>query len=345
MSFAGRQAELRALSQALGALRSAPAPSVVTIVGEAGIGKSALLAAIGPAARDAGVRLLSARAAEHERDVPFALFADALGDVVAGMSARRRADLEADLAAVLPGLGVDHQPAEPPGPVERFRLHRAAGALIEQLGRERPLALVCDDVHWADAASVELLVHLLHRPPDAPVLLVIAMRPTDAAPRLLDAARLLDAHEHLGLGPLDDRAALAAVRDDVSDDDTARRVVAEAGGHPLFLRELARAGRPGAGPLPATVVASITLELGRLEPGVRAVADGAAVAGDPFDPEFAAAAADIDMATALGALDELVAADLVRAVAEARLFAFRHPLVHRAVYDATPPGWRLGAHD
>src|SRR3954469_17618951 len=92
MSFVGREAELRTLSRAFGALRSAPAPSVVTVVGEAGIGKSALLAAIGPAARDAGVRLLSARAAEHERDVPFALFADALGDVVAGMSARRWAD-------------------------------------------------------------------------------------------------------------------------------------------------------------------------------------------------------------------------------------------------------------
>jgi predicted ATPase len=126
MSFAGREAELRTLSRALCALRSAPSPSVVTVVGEAGIGKSAPLAAIGPAARDAGVRLLPARAAEHARAVPFALFADALGDVVAGMSARRRADLEADLAAVLPGLAVDHRPAEPPGPVERFRLHRAA---------------------------------------------------------------------------------------------------------------------------------------------------------------------------------------------------------------------------
>src|SRR3954453_21485377 len=117
MSFAGREAELRTLAQALGALRSAPAPSVVTVVGEAGIGKSALLAAIGPAARDAGVRLLSARAADDERAVPFAVLPDALGDVVAGMSARRRADLEADLAAVLPGVAVDRRPAEPPGPV------------------------------------------------------------------------------------------------------------------------------------------------------------------------------------------------------------------------------------
>jgi len=346
MSLNGRDHELAVLTEALAGLADAPETRVVTIVGEPGIGKSALLGALSTLADDAGVRLLQARAADHERDVPFGLFADMLGDVVAGMSARRRDELEADLGPVLPGTGTGAAADRPvAGSAERFRLHRAVGALIEQLGRERPTVLAFDDVHRADAASAELLTHLLHRPPQAPVLLVLAMRPGDATPRLLDAARLVEYHRHLPLTALDDDAALALVRADVADDAAARRIVTEAAGHPLFLHELARASRYATGALPDTVVAAVTLELDRLDVATRGLADGAAVAGDPFDPELAAAAADVATEQALQALDELVAADLVRPVAGGRRFGWRHPLVHRVAYNATPPAWRLGAHE
>lgn len=95
-------------------------------------------------------------------------------------------------------------------------------------------------------------------------------------------------HEHLVLGLLDEAAALTVVRDDGPDAAAAARLVAEAGGHPLFLRELARAARRGESELPHTVLGAVTLELARLEGHARALADGAAVAGDPFDSELAA---------------------------------------------------------
>jgi tetratricopeptide (TPR) repeat protein len=69
------------------------------------------------------------------------------------------------------------------------------------------------------------------------------------------------------------------------------------------------------------------------------------VAGDPFELELAVAAADFPQAATLGALDELLARDLVRPTEVARRFGFRHPLLRRAVYEATPGGWRLGAHE
>jgi DNA-binding CsgD family transcriptional regulator len=69
------------------------------------------------------------------------------------------------------------------------------------------------------------------------------------------------------------------------------------------------------------------------------------VAGDPFDSELAAAAADADEATALAELDRLVNATLVRPAGGSRGFRFRHPVVRRAVYDSTGAGWRLGAHE
>lgn len=80
----------------------------------------------------------------------------------------------------------------------------------------------------------------------------------------------------------------------------------------------------------------------RLPPTSRALIEGAAVAGEPFDPDLAAAAAGLQPDVGLIALDALVAADLVRDAGTPRMFVFRHPLVRRAVYDAAQRGggWR-----
>ena len=97
--------------------------------------------------------------------------------------------------------------------------------------------------------------------------------------------------------------------------------------------------------MPGAVAAGLRAELALLDEGDRRVLEGAAVAGDPFEPELAAAAAGVAEDAALEALDDLVRRDLVRETDVPRRFRFRHPLVRGAVYEAVPAGWRLGAHE
>ena len=97
--------------------------------------------------------------------------------------------------------------------------------------------------------------------------------------------------------------------------------------------------------MPSAVAASLSEELGLLSERSRLVLEGAAVAGDPFEPELAAAAAATSEQEAMNAVDELLQLDLVRPTDVPRRFRFRHPLVRRAVYEATAAGWRLDAHE
>jgi DNA-binding CsgD family transcriptional regulator len=336
MELAGRDRELQLAEETLDDVRRG-STRVLGVLGAAGIGKTALLAAIAERSRPHRPLVLRGRAVEHEREVPFGLAVDLLDEHVASVGL---AALPADLGAVLPaaqGLGG----SETIGAGQRLRHHRAVRTMVELLGRERPLVLLLDDLHWADDASLELVLHLLHRPPAVAHLLVFAARPGAASARLLDAARHAPGFAELALEPLTEAASLDLVAS-VRDPAVRRRVVREAAGNPLFLHELTRAaGRPGPA-LPRTLAAAIGAELAALPPDARTLLDGAAVAGDPFDAELAAAATGLRFAAA--ALDRLVAADLVRPTGDGRVFAFRHPLVHRAAYDAAPPGWRLEAH-
>lgn len=338
MDLVGRTGEIAAIEGAVAAARAGEVRALA-VVGEAGIGKSALLDAAAAAAGRAGMLVLRGRAAEHEREVPFGLVVDALDDHVSGLHPSRLAAVGPELGPILPAAGGDG-PATPPGAgaAERFRHHRALRALLEHLGRERPVALLLDDLHWGDEASVELVLHLLRRPPRVGFLLVLGMRPGATAEPVRDAGRRSEGWLELRPGPLDREAASTLLPADL---DPARRerLLGTAAGNPLFLEELARHG--DGGEVPETLAAAVRGELAPLPDAARELAEGAAIAGDPFDLDVAAAAAGLERGDAI---DDLVAAGLVGA-AGGRRFRFRHPLVHRAIADSVPPGRRLEAHE
>ena len=339
MELVGRSTEIAAIADAVAAAREGEMRALA-IVGEAGIGKSALLDAAAAAAGRAEMLVLRGRAAEHEREVPFGLAVDALDDHVAGLHPSRLAAVGPELGAVLPAAGEAGAPAAAEaGAAERFRHHRALRSLLELLGRERPVALLLDDLHWADEASAELVLHLLRRPPRVGFLLALATRPGPVAEPVRDAGRRSEGWLELRPEPLGREAALTLLPDGL-DPGLRERLLGTAAGNPLFLEQLARTG--GGGEVPETVAAAVRGELAPLPGAARELAEGAAIAGDPFDLDVAAEAAGGEAGG--DAIDALVAAGLVRAEG-GRRFRFRHPLVHRAIADSVPPGRRLEAHE
>jgi ATP/maltotriose-dependent transcriptional regulator MalT len=359
----GRAEELSLLDRVLAELDQGRSNAIL-LVGEPGIGKTRLLAEFAARADARGHLVLTGSASELERDLPFSVFVDAIDEYLRGLAPNRFAVLEDDvrteLAHVFPSLTTLASGRQVALQHERYRSHRAVRSLLEQLASAQPLVLVLDDLHWADSASIELLGALLRRPPAAPVLLALAVRPRHVPERLSTAlerpwrAELLTRIE---LGALSAEEARELLGDAVDRVD-ASVLYAESGGNPFYLEQLARSldrasGAPAvhddtslaAMGVPSTVAAALAEELALLSDSERLVLEGAAVAGDPFEPEVAAAAAGMPEASVMEAVDELLKVDLVRTTDVPRRFRFRHPLVRRAVYEAAAGAWRLGAHE
>jgi DNA-binding NarL/FixJ family response regulator len=357
----GRVLELAEFERALTRLRHGQG-SAIAVMGEPGIGKSRLLAELGARASQQEV-VLTGSASEYERGLPFGPFIDALDEYVRALEPRHLEPLtdevRSQLAHILPS-----QPARPPLPGtpaqdERYQAHRAVRLLLDRLAATKPLILLLDDLHWADSASIELLAALLRRPPTAPVLIAVGARTRQSPEFLLGAverAARLGHLTRLDLSPLTVVESRLLLDGRFGGGDAPEWLYATSGGNPLYLEQLARTPTRSEQAstadavhadieLPPAVAAALGEELSLIPEHVRRVLDAAAIAGDPFEPELAAAAADQPPATVLEALDELLRRDLIRQTEIPRRFRFRHPLVRRAVYEATPPAWRLGAHE
>jgi ATP/maltotriose-dependent transcriptional regulator MalT len=358
----GRADELASLEQVLGELDRGRS-GAIALIGEPGIGKTRLLTELAARAEERGQLVLAGSAAELEQDLPFSVFVDAVDEYVQGLDLTHfdalDDDVRTELAHVFPALSKLASGRAAALQHERYRSHRAIRELLEQLATRKPLVLVLDDFHWADSASAELLGALLRRPPAEAVLIALAVRPRQMPERLaaaLERAQRAATLTRIELEPL----SWAETRDFLGqsvDGTEATAFYEQSGGNPFYLEQLARSlERTGADAtaaaemsaaigVPPAVAAALTEELALLSDAARLVLEGAAVAGDPFEPELAAAAAATSEATAIDAVDELLQLDLVRTTDVPRRFRFRHPLVRRAIYDATRGGWRLGAHE
>ena len=331
-SLVGREEELSRLRELL-----APPyreSRVLLLLGDPGMGKTALLAEAARVARSAGIRVLAAAGRESEQDLAFAglhqLLRPAL-DRVAGLPARQAEALRGAFAL-----------SEHPVPPDPLLTGIAVLTLLSALSDDGPLLVAADDAQWLDRASLDALAFAARRLDSEQLVLLVGARGNVPPagferdfPQLLlaplsppDSGRLLDAQPH----PLRGRPR--------------EQVLAQAAGNPLALIELAKmiAADPDAGrrwaaePIPLTgrLTAIMTARYAVL-PGTARAALLFAAAAD--SPDLAAAAVP---GLSSGVLAPAEAAGLIRLDTPGPQFT--HPLVRSAVYHAAPFAERAAAH-
>ncbi len=339
----GRTGE-RALLQALAERTVAGLRSAVLVRGEAGIGKTRLLEQLGASARDdLGMAVMHCACSPYHRG-------SALYPLLAGLrrhweldgsdASARLADRAAGLAggeralALLAGLLGVALPdgagaALHLGPARRRResLAALADALVAEAGRA-PLLLVVDDLHWADASTLELIAALLDGPRELALMLALTARSEFAGlpQRTLQRIELgrLDAQESRRL--VEHVASAGTLPDGV-----AGELARQAGGSPLLAAELTRTalatqadGRHAA----TTLYGCLMARLDR-DSAARDVAQLAATIGREFDRTLLDAVGTIDGPALDWGLERLVAEDIVVPVGPGR-FAFSHSLLQDA---------------
>lgn len=348
----GRRAEIAWLEAGLEAL-AAGRGGVRVMTGPPGIGKTRLLDEL--AARSPEEMLvLRGRASELEHMFPFGVVIDALDDYLRSLAHSPLAEIDpvtdAELALVFPALRSRRPDVEglgQPTADDRVRAYYAIRTLLEVLAERHPVVLALDDLHWADRGSVELVAHLIRRPPRTPVLIVATYRDRQVDPDLTLAVERAASEGLVDVRPIGPLSADEAEELVGRERAVGRHWHELSGGNPLLLLELGRAGGDLASDdgLSGAVASAIGRELRPLGGPARTLVESAAVVGDPFDFDLAVATAGLDHHVALAALDEIASHGLVHDTDLPRRFAFRHPLVRHAVYATLRPGQQLAANE
>lgn len=354
--FLGREHEIELIRRAVGAA-AGPGPgnpggvTLVEFLGPPGIGKTALMDVLADEARHRGLAIIRGAAVRAERDRPFGLLIALLDEPLSERGDRGLLDpFEAqDLGMVLPGLrskvtSTEHQP-------DSLLISRAAGHALSGLaGGHRGVALMVDDLQWADEATVAVLGHLVRRGVRVPLLVGFAARAGTPLSSDIGAASRIT----MELGPLDPESAARIVSR--VPDDRKGLILDLAGGNPFFLKELARAGRdfaadagdgfgsPGQARWPPAVVDKILMQMDALSVPARLLAETSTVLADPFDVRLSGQLAGIAEPTLGQAIDELCDVGLVVQISDQWAFAFRHAIVATVVYESCGPGWRRECH-
>jgi DNA-binding NarL/FixJ family response regulator len=353
----GRARELSFFDEALTALGHG-LPRSVAVVGEPGIGKSALLGVVFDRVRAQGFGLLAARAGSAGQRLAFIAAAQPRDGDGRSAPAAHPAARCAALAKLRAALGLRR--ADSGGQataIERLRAHGFVRAAIDEIAAQRPLVIAVDDLHDADAATIALIGHLLRRPASVPVLLALTYRPAQASARLHDelaGAVREGSLRRIDLAPLGRDEAEQVIGPDV-DAPTGERLRHLSGGNPFYLTELLREGTPrqptqAAPPapppdaVPAAVAEAAAQELRALSQEAAALAHAAAVLGERFELDLAMQIGDLSDRNGLPALDELLDRDLLRGSDAPRRYRFRHPLLRDAIYAGIDPARRSALH-
>ena len=334
----GRDDECAFLMRRLDAVLQQSAAALTLVEGEAGMGKTRLLAELRRRARELHAVALDAHALEHVRE-PYAPFAFAIARALENAPAALADDLGAIAAALDPDV-----------PQHKAKRLRTVATALRRIMRERPVAIFVEDVHWADSASLALLDFFAVELAATPLFVVVTQRPAESPAGVAGTLRT-GAHT-VRLGPLADRDAGTLLREaarghGVLAADRLRRIAQLAGGNPLFALELLRNALAGATDDVAPAIAYPTVRRWEsLDRAARDVVATAAAAGE-IDRAFLALVVERGEDEVEDALERarrlhLVECDsasgrwrfehaLTRAAIEARIEPRRRPAIHRRI--------------
>ncbi|MEV0589898.1 helix-turn-helix transcriptional regulator [Nonomuraea cavernae] len=356
----GREEELDRLVAAV----SRP-PAVVVLEGEAGIGKSRLLAEMAARPELADRPLLSGGARRIREPFPLGPLVEALRGTHDLLVRAKLSPVAGALRGLLPELASVLPPALEPLDDRAAERHRLFRGLIEVLGALGPVVLVVEDLHWADEQTVEFLAYALAVLP-ARTSVVLTYRGEEAGALVREATgRPADAvlHEYILLRPLDvgqtGELAAAILGEAGVTADFGAHLHELSSGLPLAVQELmallrqrgalirlrsGRWARKAVAELdvPPGVRDSVRERVARLPETARAVAEAAAVLQVPVRLEALAQVSELPKADTVAGVDELLVSGLL--AEQAGSVAFRHVLAAQAVYGGIPLGRRQELH-
>lgn len=358
------------------------APTLACISGEAGIGKTRLIEEMVRWAQQQGIQAIQMRAYGAEGELAYAPLAEVLrSDQLAQQLARLDPSWIGELARIQPDLlrlapVTTQAEASPPLPVaqegadglNRRRLFEALARAF--VGERRPLLLVIDDLHWCDGETLEWLHYLLRYDAQAPLLVLVAVRPEAVEPDSAVAHALLSLrtgpalHIEIALSRLSRQetdtlaeAVVQSLQTQPAREPAAVEHIYEATlGNPLFIVETVRLGlaAPGSsaarsgpgldsGDLPPKVHAVLRTRLEQPSAHARALVGLAAVIGRSFSFDVLAAAWDQGENTLVHCLDELWQRHLLR-VHGPTAYDFDHDRLRDVAYAELGPAQRRYWH-
>ena len=355
----GRDEEIRRFEAACAVATREQVTMLVTVIGEAGLGKTRLVhetaGRLGPE-----VNVLTGRCLPYGEGITFWPLREVVRQAAGGHDPPDRIqallDGQADAAEVAERLSRALGPGNQ-GRSDTAEIFWAARRLLETLARYRPVLVIFEDVHWAEPTFLDLVESLAVQPGRSPLVLVCIARPELLEHRPVWAATAARAVS-IDLTPLAEGPA-AALLDALAGDQgippsVRARVLETAAGNPLYLEQLAASlseqhGSQVRPVLPPTIQALLAARLQRLGPGASSVLARAAVVGKDFGVD---AVRELLPPEARGPLSRnlqtLVAKGLVERGPPGKIRAeecsFRHILIQEAAYRAIPKALRADLH-
>ena len=331
----GRDGECAFLMRRLDAVLQQRSASLTFVEGDAGMGKTRLVAELRRRARELHALVIDANALEHVRE-PYA-------PLVLGVArAAETADpaIAGDLHDVAVALDADV-------PLHKAKRLRAVATALRKILRERAIALFVEDVHWADRATLDLLGFFAVELAATPLFVVATQRPMETPPQAADALRT-GAHT-VRLAPLTDRNIGMLLREALRGAGTVgadrlRSITHLAGGNPLFALELLRNALAGApDDAPPAIAYPIVRRWESLDRASRDVLAAAAALGE-IDPAALAqliggSAEEID-----DALERARRLHLVELERGSERWRFPHALTRAAIAERVAPKLRPAIH-